>query len=114
MTNSIQISQTDIDLLSRNGFQLEFIDEFNQVKLTDKDGNQCRGADMVRVVVREILEELRKEQKVETPRLSDEEVLQRFNYTLLCESPLEIEDSEGKIATGMFARILIDNFRLYL
>ena len=52
---------------------------------------------------------------IEIP-LSDEEVLEKFDYCIYCESPLEIgcNSDESVLITGMAAKILIDRLRNHL
>lgn len=123
MNNILNISQEQIILLEEAGFFLDFLDDKNNIYFKDKDGNSCQGAFMVSLAVDDVLEEILEEFETyfvvdsedenednilnKNQNLSDEEILKKFNYLLLCESPFEIENSEGQIATGRFAKSVI-------
>ncbi len=70
---------------------------------------------LVDVFIQEIIQELLEEHKEKTkPKLTDEEVLSSFGYTIICESPFEIEDSNQNITTGQCASWVVQELRQQL
>lgn len=41
---------------------------------------------------------------------SQEEVLEKLGWEIICESPFEIQDKDGNFASGLAARIVVDEF----
>lgn len=84
-------------LLNDNGWDVSNFPE--SVRNTDT-GCVIRGS-LVDVFIQdkinELLEEVAEENK---QKLSDEEILKQAGYTIICESPFEIEDQNGALTTG--------------
>tara|TARA_B100000073_G_scaffold348398_1_gene366951 strand:+ start:707 stop:1045 length:339 start_codon:yes stop_codon:yes gene_type:complete len=108
MIKKLDITKEDLLLLEKNNYSFNYTDDDIHITFFDKDGNQVQGLSLVSIVVKDILQELKEE---DTVYLSDEEVLERFDYDILCESPLEILSPDGEFATGGFAKLVISHLR---
>lgn len=111
MIKKLDITEEDLLLLEKNNYSFDHTEDDVHITFFDKDGNQVQGLSLVSVVVQDILYELKEE---DTVYLSDEEVLERFDYDILCESPLEILSPDGEFATGGFAKSVISHLRTKL
>lgn len=108
MIKKLDITKEDLLLLEKNNYSFTYTDDDIHITFFDKDGNQVQGLSLVSIVVKDILHELKEEDRV---YLSDEEVLERFDYDILCESPLEILSPDGEVATSGFAKLVISHLR---
>lgn len=111
MLKKLDITEEDLLLLEKNNYSFENTEDDVHITFFDQDGNQVQGLSLVSIVVQDILYELKEENTV---YLSDEDILDRFDYEMLCESPLEILSPDGEFANGQFAKIIISDLRTKL
>lgn len=111
MIKQLDITEEDLILLEKNNYSFDYTEDDVHITFFDNNGNQVQGLSLVSAVVQDILYELKEE---DTVYLSDEEVLNRFDYETLCESPLEILSPDGEFATGAFAKSVISYLRTKL
>lgn len=107
----LNIKKIDLELLEKNHYILDHIEDDLNIKITDKDGNQAEGIQHVSIVVKDIIFELKEE---ESTYISIFDIFLTFNYEIICESPLEVISPEGKLVTGGFANIIAEELRIKL
>jgi hypothetical protein len=107
----LNIKNSDLELLEKNHYILDYIEDDFNIKIIDKDGNQAEGIEHVSIVVKDILFELKEEESTYIPIFA---IFLTFNYEIICESPLEVISPEGKLVTGGFAHIIAEELRTKL
>ncbi len=59
----------------------------------------------------EKMEKVRQDVLENSDKLSDEELLNSFGWSIECESPLEVSHTDGSFASGQAVKYLIDGLR---
>ena len=104
----LNISKSNLNLLDKSGYSFDCFEDPNNVTFYSQDGNSVQGLKLVEIVVTEILVELSEEN---SEFINDIDVFERFDYDVLCESPLEVISPDGEFVKGAFAKIIAEDLR---
>lgn len=107
MTTTI-LTDLEKQLLTDSDWTATFDSNGNVVSLS-KDDSHISGVYLSDFLI-ELLEDL-KVDNLEYVYLTTEQICKKKNLSLICESPLELEDEYGNIITGECAYFLIQKFR---
>lgn len=114
-----------VQLLESEGWVIDYYNSSSKFSISHSDGMFIQNDIMALEFLLEEIEDQLNNQvyipdnaldvSVEIP-LSDDEVLEKFDYCIYCESPLEVgcNSDESVLVTGMAAKILINRLRNHI
>jgi hypothetical protein len=126
--NILKLTDEQLLLLKNNNISIDIMDNEAKVLISDLEGNFATGIKLSTIVANEILDEIinenvvlniEEEEEYEhenklidlTSFISNQKILEKNGYIVNCESPLEIEATDGNIANGLYAILVASHIR---
>lgn len=114
------LTNKELDILNRHGFNFEHIESSRNFTLSDNNGSFIKNdIYAVKWFIDEMIDlELHThskplpdehEQRINPYSLDKDEVLKHFGYSIVCESPMELEGKHGSYISGQCANFIVAN-----